>query len=219
MNKIVLENDTVIENNLDRAIELEVIEKNIFFTVNTLQITIHETTSLEIDYHVLKRSKLNIKITVLPNVSFTLVERRKGRKLKVQYQLELQEKSEITWDRCFKNESMRGLDIVQLNGVGATFRMTLSTVARGNEKYDMMFYHNASKTTCDFVNEGKTLKHGKIIFQTTNVVERGKKDCVISEKQSIITENERECKIVPNLLLEEESVEVHQEVWIKEREQ
>ena len=31
MNKIVLENDTVIENNLDRAIELEVIEKNIFF--------------------------------------------------------------------------------------------------------------------------------------------------------------------------------------------
>lgn len=30
MNKIVLENDTVIENNLDRAIELEVIEKNIF---------------------------------------------------------------------------------------------------------------------------------------------------------------------------------------------
>ena len=97
--------------------------------------------------------------------------------------------------------------------------MTLSTVARGNEKYDMMFYHNASKTTCDFVNEGKTLKHGKIIFQTTNVVERGKKDCVISEKQSIITENERECKIVPNLLLEEDSVEVHQEVWIKEREQ
>ena len=111
MNKIVLENDTVIENNLDRAIELEAIEKNIFFTVNTLQITIHETTSLEIDYHVLKRSKLNIKITVLPNVSFTLVERRKGRKLKVQYQLELQEKSEITWDRCFKNESMRELDI------------------------------------------------------------------------------------------------------------
>ena len=96
MNKIVLENDTVIENNLDRAIELEVIEKNIFFTVNTLQITIHKTTSLEIDYHVLKRSKSNIKITVLPNVSFTLVERRKGRKLKVQYQLELQEKSEDT---------------------------------------------------------------------------------------------------------------------------
>ena len=41
MNKIVLENDAVIESILDRTIELETIEKNIFFTVNTLQITIH----------------------------------------------------------------------------------------------------------------------------------------------------------------------------------
>ena len=125
MNKIVLENDAVIESILDRTIELETIEKNIFFTVNTLQITIHKTTSLEIDYHILKRSKLNIKVIILPNVSFTLIERRKGRKLKVQYQLELQERSEISWNRHFKNESMRELDIVQLNGVGAKFRMTL----------------------------------------------------------------------------------------------
>ncbi len=216
MNKIVLENDAVIESILDRTIELETIEKNIFFTVNTLQITIHKTTSLEIDYHILKRSKLNIKVIILPNVSFTLIERRKGRKLKVQYQLELQERSEISWNRHFKNESMRELDIVQLNGVGAKFRMTLSTMASGKEKYDMMFYHNAPKTECHLVNVGETLQHGKIIFQTTNVVEKGTKDCVISEKQRIITENERECKIVPNLLLEE-SVEVYQEIQIKEK--
>ena len=83
------------------------------------------------------------------------------------------------------------------------------------------WFYNGKRFAVAHIGDSRLyhFRQKKIIFQTTNVVERGKKDCVISEKQSIITENERECKIVPNLLLEEDSVEVHQEVWIKEREQ
>ena len=58
MNKIEVVNDSIISQNIDNTIKLNVIEKNDFFNVTILEFTILKNTILEIDYQSNEKTKL-----------------------------------------------------------------------------------------------------------------------------------------------------------------
>lgn len=209
MNKLYIENDVIVKQELDSTVTLLVEEKNELFTVNRMILQITKDTTLWIDFDMLKESKLEIFIKVAPSVHATIYELHKGQKLKIQYQYELEEYTSVIVHKFYCSKQAREYDVVHLNGRNACFNQVVKTIASGKEKYDMVVYHNAKKTESNLVNHGVTVEEGNIIFNVTSVVPQGKKECIVNQQNRIITTNQEECKISPNLLIDEYDVEAN----------
>ena len=69
-----------------------------------------------------------------------------------------------------------------------------------------MVYHNYPKTICNVYNSGVNILDGKLIFTVTNIVPNHITGCVVNQNGRIITLNNNECLINPNLLIEENDV-------------
>lgn len=209
MNKLYIENDTIIKQELDGAIKFITEEKNDFFMVNRLLLEVIEDTELWIDYQALEKTKLEVSIQVNPHVKFVLYEVRNGKKMKIKYQYHLDEYADVQIHKFYCAEQVREFDIVHLNGIGASVSQMIKTIATTEEKYDIAIYHNAEKTTSKIVNHGVTMDDGSIIFNVTNVVPQSKKGCIVSQQSRIIMNGRKECKISPNLLIDEYDVEAN----------
>lgn len=209
MNRIYVVNDAIKEQNLDDTITLELVEKNDFFSVNSIKLHIVKDTTLYLEHDAVEEIKLDFFIKVDPHVTFTLHEIRTGSRSKVQYKYYLEEYSNTRIEKFYDAKKVRELDIINLNGIGATIKTVLKTIATGEEKYDMMIYHNAKKTESDIVNHGVSLHHGKITFDVTTMIPRGKKACVANQMGRIINLNNEKSKIKPNLFIDEFDVEAN----------
>lgn len=206
MNKLYIENDVIKKEKLDSKITLLVEEKNELFTVNRMILQIVDDTTLWIDFDMIEESKLEVFIKVAPSVHVTIYELHKGQKLKIQYQYELEEYASVVVHKFYCSKQAREYDIVHLNGRNACFNQVVKTIATRKEKYDMVVYHNAEKTESNLVNHGVAVEEGSIIFNVTSVVPQGKKECNVNQQNRIITTNQEECKISPNLLIDEYDV-------------
>lgn len=209
MNKIYIENDEIKNKTIDHNIEIEVVAKNDDFSVNSIKIKVHEDSTLSIHYQAFEEIKLDIFIRVDAHVSFQLNEIRTGKKTKVQYKYYLEEYSNTRVNKFYNSDKMRALDIINLNGIGAKIDYHLKTISSGKEKYDIMIYHNYRNTTSNIINHGVNLEDGSLIFQVTSVVGKGKTNCFVNQQNRIISLNEEECRIRPNLLIEEYEVEAN----------
>lgn len=209
MNRIYVVSDVIKQQDLDDAVILEFVEKNDFFSVNSIKLHIVKDSTLFLVHDALEEIKLDFFIKVDPNVSFTMNEIRTGSRSKVQYKYYLEEYSNTKIEKFYDAKKVRELDIVNLNGTGATIMTVLKTIATGEEKYDMMIYHNAKKTESDIVNHGVSLDHGKITFDVTTMIPRGKKSCVANQMGRIINLNDEKSTIKPNLLIDEFDVEAN----------
>ena len=182
MNKILFENDLIKEEEFNsKKIELIIEPKNDFFTVNSYKFYVHNNCDLEINYNTLEESKLNIFFYIDKNIKFNLYEKRNGKKTKVQYKYYLSENSTCNIYKFNDTYSHRELDIVNLDGDNASFNGYLKTISKDKEKYDIMIYHNAFKTSSNIVNNGITILNGNIIFNVTSVVPNGIKECNVNQ--------------------------------------
>lgn len=207
MNKIIIENDTVKEAILDKAITLTFLEKNELFDVSSIKINVTENTNLEIDYLGLDEHKLDIFINVEAGVVFDLFEMRTGAKTKVQYKYYLDINSSTTVYKFYDCVSVKELDIINLNGDNARLDYHFKTISKELEKYDLMIYHNHKNTVCNIYNSGVNIRDGKLKFTVTNIVPNHVTGCVVNQNGRIITLNDNECSINPNLLIEENDIE------------
>lgn len=214
MNKLVIVNDIVKEKHLDSSIHLEEIPKWELFEVNQLKIKIENDTSLEIDYQNLEEAKLDVWFEIKENVTFHLLEQRNGKKGKVQYHYILNKNSEMNVQKLYFCEGMREVSYTSLNGENAKFTSLLKTISTKEEKYDIAVEHNAKNTTSDIVNHGINVLDGSIIFNITGVIPNGMSGSSTNESNRILTFNEKECKIAPNLLIEEEDVTANHSAYI-----
>lgn len=209
MNRIYIVNDLIKEQTLDDSITLEMVEKNDFFSVNSMKLHIIKDTTLFLEHDALEEIKLDFFIKVDPNVSFTLNEIRTGNRTKVQYKYYLEEYSNTRIEKFYDAKKIRELDIVNLNGTGAKITTVLKTIATSEEKYDMMIHHNAKKTESYIFNHGVAVDDGAITFDVTTMIPRGKKSCVADQMGRIINLNDKKSTIKPNLLIDEYDVEAN----------
>jgi Fe-S cluster assembly scaffold protein SufB len=214
MNKIKIVNDIIIDSSIDDSIEVTVLEKNDFFSVNSIKLKIIKDTNLEIEYNSDDDVKIDIFINVFENVNFNLFEHRSGHKTKVQYKYYLEENSYSKINKFYTSDSVQELDIINLNGVGAQIDYNFKTISTGCEKYDLMIYHNYRNTVSNINNNGVNIKDGSLVFNITSIVLNDKKGCLLNQNNRIVNLNNNKCEVNPNLLVEENDVEANHSALI-----
>ncbi len=206
MNKIIVSDDVIKSVNLDDSIDLKVVEKSESFTVSSIKIKVLKDTSLKIVYDSKKESKLDIFISLMSNVSLNLDEVRFGVKNKIQYKYYLEDNSYLDVLKVYDVDSIREVDIVNLNGFNSKIDYTFKTVSKNDEKYDIMIYHNKGNTVSNIVNHGVNIENGTLTFNVTGLVDKGSKDCIINQKNQIVNLTCNRCNINPNLIIDENEV-------------
>ncbi|MGE5455494.1 MAG: SufD family Fe-S cluster assembly protein [Ignavibacteriales bacterium] len=214
MNKIKVVNDLPEIINLDDNIEFTLLEKNEIFSVNSLRINVKKNTSLEIEYYSLEDTKLDIFINVDENVKFNLFEMREGNNTKVQYKFYLEENSEMNVTKFYDVTDIKEMVIINLNGINAKINYNFKTISVGEEKYDMIIYHNYNNTASIINNNGVNILDGNLIFNVSGFVLNNKKDCILSQNNRIINLTDNKCQINPNLFIDENDVEANHSALI-----
>lgn len=214
MNKIKVVNDLPEIINLDDNIGFTLLEKNEIFSVNSLRINVKKNTSLEIEYYSLEDTKLDIFINVDENVKFNLFEMREGNNTKVQYKFYLEENSEMNVTKFYDVTDIKEMVIINLNGMNAKINYNFKTISVGEEKYDMIIYHNYNNTASIINNNGVNILDGNLIFNVSGFVLNNKKDCILSQNNRIINLTNNKCQINPNLFIDENDVEANHSALI-----
>ena len=207
-------NDEVVSKEMDSHIAFSFIPKNEFYGVNRLVFQILKTTKLELYYEEKEESKLDISFEIAPHTHVSIFEYRSGEKLKIQTHYEIGEKSNL--DICVFSDSIsaRCLTYIDLKEKNATVNYHLKTIARGEEKYDTIIRHLSPHTKSNIVSDGVSIQNGSLIFNVTSSVSKGMIGSVVNQQSRIIIMNDKECKVAPNLLIDEHDVEASHSAYI-----
>lgn len=206
MNKIQLVDNVISKKKLDDKIVFNTSSADNFLNVHNLEFIILENTNLEIEYLNNDETKLAIIFKIKPNVKFNLFETRQGSKGKIQYKFFLEENALANVTKFHHVRGLKEMDIFYLNGKGATINYNFKTISSDKEKYDMMVYHNASKTNSHIKNSGVNIEKGNLIFNVSSFVPNGNVACNVNQSGKIINLTDNKCQINPNLLIDENDV-------------
>lgn len=206
MNKIVLEQNSLIEENIDNSITISFDEKNEFLDVKTLTINVIKDTEVNIIQRATEKVKLNININVSKGTFCNLIEYKEDGKYKIGYKYNLEENSFLNVIKINDVKKIKEFVIFNLNGRGCKVDYLLKTVAKAEEKYDLMVYHNKKNTVSNIINHGVNIKNGEIKFDVSGFVPNGITDCALSQDNRIINLTDNKCVIKPNLFIDENDV-------------
>lgn len=211
MNKIYLENDKIIEEKLDNKIKYDIFT-NDTFGIASLTIEVTEDTNLELEYNFKEKTKMETIIIVNKDVNLHLFEKINGTngKLRTRYQI----KGNATISKFNNIKKIKEYTIINLDEENSRFEYNLKTIAEKEESYDILTYHNASNTTSVINPNGVNIKEGKLKFNVSSFVPKGKIKCDASQNNKIINLTNNECIINPNLYIDEYDVTANHSAWI-----
>lgn len=211
MNKIYLENDQVIEEKLDNKIKYDIFT-NDTFGIASLTIEVTEDTNLELEYNFKEKTKMETIIIVNKDVNLHLFEKINGTngKLRTRYQI----KGNATVSKFNNIKKIKEYTIINLDEENSRFEYNLKTIAEKEESYDILTYHNASNTTSVINPNGVNISDGKLKFNVSSFVPKGKIKCDASQNNKIINLTNNECIINPNLYIDEYDVVANHSAWI-----
>lgn len=214
MNKIIVIDDNISLENVSEFIRVEIIPKNALFDVNTLKIDILNDETLNIEYNHLKESKLNIEINIMNNVNVNINEFRNGVKSKIKYHYNIDSNSTLNLYKFYDIETIKEFVRIDLNGECSTINYNFKTISKNAEKYDITIYHNHSNTNSNIINNGVNIKDGNLIFNVSSFTPSGNIKCDVIQKSRIINLTSNECKICPNLYIDEYDVNASHSAYI-----
>ena len=202
INKILLEQNQITKKDIDDSISINIEDNDI----KTLNINIIKDTDLFINQKTDKKEKLDININIDKNVKCNLIEYKKQGKYKLRYKYNLEENSYINVIKINDVKKIKEFIIINLNGKNAKINHLLKTIAKDEEKYDLMIYHHHKKTESNIINHGVNIKDGEIKFDVSGFVPKGIKECILDQKNRIINLTNNKCEIKPNLFIDEYDV-------------
>ena len=206
MNKIHIVDNVISEKSLDSKIIFNTSSADNFLNVHNLEFEILKDTNLEIEYLNNEEVKQAISFKIKPNVKFNLYETRQGVKNKIQYKFFLEQNAQVKVTKFYNVSSIKEMTSFYLNGEGALANYNFKTISNDKEKYDIMVYHNASKTNSYIKNNGVNIQKGNLVFNVSSIVFNGKINCEVDQSSRIINLTDNKCQINPNLLIDENDV-------------
>lgn len=203
MNKIIISESNIEQKNLDANIELKETNKD---EIKTIKLDVLKSTSLTIIYNRAKKTKLNIEININKDVFLDIIDIKTNGKYKLIYKYNLEENSKLNIVKINDVKETKETQIINLNKQNAKVNYILKTVAKEEEKYDLMIYHNAKNTQSNIINHGVNIEDGKIKFDVSSFVPNKIKNCVVDQNNRIINLTNNKCEIWPNLFIDEYDV-------------
>lgn len=204
MNKIIIYDDEIkIENKGN--IEVSVGEASKFLNVQSVKIRVLADEDIIIDVKNVD-IKLDFYINVLKGVHVNIYEYKHGGDYKFQYKYYLEEKGYLNIEKVNDGQDIHEMTVINLNGSGAKADFNLKTISKNDEKYNFLVYHNAKNTVSNIVNNGVNILGGRLEFNVSGFVPKGKTGCDVNQSARIINMTENTCTIKPNLFIDEEDV-------------
>lgn len=209
MNKLKIINEQIIFEESDELIEVTLSDKLDIFDIIKLNINVIGSTDIAIYYEDNDESKLDVLVNVSDDICCNIYELKKENDLKIQYKYYLGARTNLQVHKFYDCNTVKELDIVELNGEYASIEYKLHTISKNAQKFDLVVYHNNRCTKSNIINKGVNILDGSLSFNVTGTVYNGITDCVINQNNRIITMNENKCNINPNLLIDENDVEAN----------
>lgn len=213
MNKIILENDKIKENNLEKNIKYDIFT-NETFGITSLTIEIAESSDLEIEYNFKEPTKLETIIIVNENVNLKIYEKLTGTKAKLRTKYYIKENANIKTSKFNNIDEIKEYTIINLDGEKSKIEYNLKTISKKEENYDILTYHNKKQTISKINPNGIALEEGKIKFNVSTFIPKDITGCDASQNNKIINLTENESIINPNLYIDEQDVQASHSAWI-----
>jgi len=199
MDKIVIK-DNQLSNPKTTKYKLETIDNKFIITY---KLTILKNTNLVLDLDLTLENKFMLIIDILPNVTLSLTEIKRGNKIKWQTKANLNANSVLNLTKLNDMDYISESCVFNLNDENANVNLILKTVSYNLEKYDINTFHNAKNTISNIITNGLNIDNGKLNFIVTTNIKKGYSGCAANQTNRIINLTNNHCKIQPNLLIDE----------------
>ncbi len=196
MNKIELLNEKLIYNEND-DFEINLTKNNYFISI---ELTIKKENEFLLEFNT--KNKVNLTINVLSDSKLYLI--KKNNEIKFQTKINLNNNLEL-YD-LNDNESILSNTIINLNKENVQINYVLKTVSKNTEKHEISIYHNSKNTTSNIITNGLNIINGKLSFIVSTYIKNKITGCFANQQNRIINLTDNNCKIQPNLLIDEQDV-------------
>ncbi len=184
--------------------KLEVKEDNqIKITDN--QIIFKENGDYVIEY--IDSSNIHLEINIPDEKTIKLFIFSKNNKLKVNNHYTIGTKSILTLFQFYDNLEVNELTKIDLNGEYSKYYQGFSSISRDSTEYHIIVNHNKKYVQSEIKNKCIGLDGSTINIQIDSMLEKGNTDCIMDQNSRILTLGDVQAKIIPNMFIEEDSVE------------
>ena len=191
--RIVLKNNTLVSSN----------DSNI--KISRHQIVFKKNGDYVIEY--VDCDDIHLDISVMDGVCVKLFLFSRDNDLKVSNHYVLGKNSNLILFQFYDNKNVCENSIIDLNGEYSKFYQGFSSISRGNEEYHIIVNHNQNFVCSDIRNKCIGRDGSNVYMQIDSNLEKGNIDCVMDQSSRILTLGDVQAKIVPNMFIDEDSVE------------
>lgn len=206
MNKIIISDKEIKFEEKDGLIDMIIEDSSKIMDVCQMKLIVKESTDLKINQKIKKQKKFHIILKLNPEVTLNLLDFKQGENFQIEYEYSLEKDSTLNLLKFYDCKQVKELDLIALNGECAEISYHLKTISRENQVFDLKVHHNANATKSNIIHHGVNIQDGSLSFNLTGVVYKDRVNCILNQNSRIVTLNEKECNINPNLLIEENDV-------------
>ena len=152
-------------------------------------------------------SRIHLDISILDCVLVKLFIFSKHNDVSVDNHYVLGENSQLLLFQFYDNLSVSEKVMIDLNGKNSKYYQAFSSVSHGCEEYHIIVNHNNSCVSSDIRSKCVGLDGSKIYLKVDSNLKKGNIDCVMDQNSRILTLGDVEAKIIPNMFIDEDSVE------------
>ena len=150
---------------------------------------------------------ISLNIEVLDEVKVKLFIISCDNKLNVDNSYKLGKNSNLTLFKFYYNKLVNEKVVIDLNGENAMVNYNFSSISKENEEYHIIVNHNHHRVNSKISNKCIGLNDSKINLVIDSILDKGNVACVMDQYSRILTLGDVEASIVPNMFIDEDSVE------------
>ncbi len=201
MNKISIVNNELELKQLDDSIDCY-FEVNDKYGINVLKLVIKKDANINLDIESKEEFTMEIDISLLENVSSSILENVSGEQIKLCSKYNLQKDSSLIIRNINNITSIKEQSVFSLNGENASIKRVLKTISCCKEQYETIVYHNSKYTKSDIINNGVNIESGVLEFNVSSIVPEKMAKCYVNQSNRIINLTNNKCSISPNMYID-----------------
>jgi len=192
MNRILIEKDK-LKNYEDSNIKID-----------NNKITFLLSGDYTIEY--INCNNINLNINIEKNITIKLFEYADNQNLKIKNNYNLELNSALILFKFYNNKEVIEHIEFNLNQPYSKIDYHFSNICTNNEKYHLIINHHASNTESMITNKSITTNNADLSFIIDSKLPKGKINCNLDQQTRIITLEDSNAKIEPNMYIEEDNV-------------
>lgn len=194
MSHIIYLRNNQLKNISDQDIE---IKKNKVIFKRNCEYVIEYVDSDNIEFHYYVEDGVNVRLFLFS----------RDNDLKVLNHYTLGKNSNLVLFQFYDNKSVVEKSVIDLDGEYSTFSYRFSSISRGSEEYHIVVNHNQNYVNSNIRNKCIGLDGSRIYMKIDSNLDKGNVDCVMDQSSRILTLGDVDAKIIPNMFINENSVE------------